>query len=227
MNGPGKRYARRFQRMLERYPRPDGRRWRGKDFEVATNGYVTGSYVTALKKGRIENPGIDRLRKISELMGAPFELWLEEPEDWGRAAHDAGNPEASESLADLINHLFEVLVNAKTGEPYSNREASAMTQGRLSEEEIRRMREGELRNPTRGQLLALSDAFDIDPSYWFGRGKRKPVLDSELAEALRNDKTYALLHKSLGLDDVDKDIVMTLMDQLEAREKPGGGKKGT
>jgi transcriptional regulator with XRE-family HTH domain len=195
--GSGRHYAQRFARMLELYPHPAGRRWRGKDFEIATNNYVTGSYITALKKGRIENPGVERLRAISEIMGAPFEMWLEEPEDWRRTAGEAGAPEGgSEALKDLIEYLFGALVDERSGE---------------------------LQNPTRGQLLALSDAFDIDPSYWFGRGQRKPVLDSELSDALRNDKTYALLNKSLSLDDADKDIVMALMEQLEARR--GRGKR--
>lgn len=210
--------------MLKLYPHPAGREWRGKDFEIATNKYVNGSYITALRKGRIENPGVDRLRKISEVMGAPFEMWLGEPEGWEHSTRETGAPRgASDTLADLINHLFEVIVDERSGEPYSNRAVSSMTHGRLGEDEIARMRSGELQNPTRGQLLALSDAFDIDPSYWFGRGDRKPVLDSELAEALRDDKTYALLNKSLSLDDADKDIVMTLMDQLETRRGPGRG----
>jgi transcriptional regulator with XRE-family HTH domain len=210
--------------MLKLYPHPEGREWRGKDLEIATNKYITGSYITALRKGRIDNPGVDRLRKISEVMGAPFEMWLGEPEGWERAPREAGTPEGgSDSLADLINHLFEVIVDERSGKPYSDRDVSSMTHGRLGEDEIARMRTGELQNPTRGQLLALSDAFDIDPSYWFGRGERKPVLDPELAEALRNDKTYALLNKSLSLDDADKDIVMTLMEQLETRRGPGRG----
>lgn len=220
----GRHYAQRFARMLELYPHPAGRQWRGKDFEVATNNYVTGSYITALKKGRIENPGVERLRTISEVMSAPFEMWLVEPEDWGRSPREAGVPEgASDTLADLIEHLFATIVDERSGRPYSNRDVSAMTHGRLAEDDIARMRSGELKNPTRGQLLALSDAFDIDPSYWFGRGERKPVLDSELADALRNDKTYALLNKSLSLDDADKDIVMSLMEQLEARRGRGKG----
>ncbi len=224
MTSSGRHYAQRFARILKLYPHPAGREWRGKDFEIATNKYVSGSYITALRKGRIDNPGVDRLRKISEVMGAPFEMWLGEPEGWENTPREAGVPEGgSDSLADLINHLFEVIVDERSGKPYSDRDVSSMTHGRLGEDEIARMRSGELQNPTRGQLLALSDAFDIDPSYWFGRGERKPVLDPDLAEALRNDKTYALLNKSLSLDDADKDIVMTLMEQLETRRGPGRG----
>ena len=225
MTSSGRHYAQRFERMLELHPHPEGRRWRGKDFEVATNGYVNGSYITALRKGRIDNPGVGRLRKISELMGAPFELWFGETEGWKHASREAGVPAGdSDTLSDLINHLFDTIIDEKSGKPYSNSDVSSMTQGRLGKEEIARMRCGDLHNPTRGQLLALSDAFDIDPSYWFGRGRRMPVLDSQLAEVLQNDKTYALLHKSLTLDNADKDIVMTLMEQLAIRRETGEGR---
>ena len=239
MDGHGRYYAERFKKMLLLYPHPSGRTWRGKDFEDATNGYLTGSYITALRKGRIPNPGVQKLKKIAEVMGAPFDLWLEDPEDWERDARAYLAPDhpahetsktanrgagaetsVSSTLAGLLSRLFGEVRNETTGDPYTNREVSALTQGRLSEDEVRRMREGDLINPTRGQLLALSDAFDIDPSYWFGRGSRRPVLTPDLAEALKDDKNYAILHKSLGLRDSDKDIVMVLMEQLRGREEP-------
>ena len=218
--GAGEHYAEKFRHLLKSYPRPGGGRWRGRDLERATNGFVNGSYVTALKKGRIDRPGLDKLRRIAEVMGFPFELWLEYPSDWKLSPESTGQAEdASGTLAGLLNHLFETLVDPESGRPYTNAEISAATQGRLSDTEIAQMRAGELRNPNRDQLLALSDAFDIDPSYWFGRGERRPVLRPELAEALRNRRTYALLHKSLDLDEGDKDIVMVLMEQLSRRQE--------
>lgn len=243
MGAQGRYYAERFKKMLRLYPHPSGRSWRGRDFEEATNGFVVGSYITALRKGRIDNPGVQKLKSIADVMDAPFDLWLEEPEDWKRRARtyldderyestalgavirEGGpigteEPSGSSTLADLLNRLFDEVRNEATGEPYTNREISALTQGRLSEDEVRLMRGGDLSNPTRGQLLALSDAFDIDPSYWFGRGSRRPVLNPDLAEALKDDRNYALLHKSLGLRDSDKDIVMVLMEQLRGREEP-------
>lgn len=219
--GSGRHYAEKFQRLLELYPRPAGGKWRGRDLERATNGFVNGSYVTALKKGRIDRPGLDKLRRIAEVMGFPFELWLEDPPDWTHPPEAAvRTDDESGSLADLLNHLFETLLEPKSGRPYTNVEISTLAQGRLGAEEISQMRAGDLRNPTRDQLLSLSDAFDIDPSYWFGRSERRPVLQPELAEALRNRRTYALLHKSLDLDDGDKDIVMVLMEELGRRQEP-------
>jgi hypothetical protein len=48
--------------LLEAYRRGDGRRWwSGVELERATGSVVTRSYVTNLRKGRIENPGMDKL----------------------------------------------------------------------------------------------------------------------------------------------------------------------
>ena len=63
--------ARKFERLLEIYPHPDGRRWSGQEIDEATGGVVTRSYVTNLRKGRIENPGFEKLRAIAKVMELP------------------------------------------------------------------------------------------------------------------------------------------------------------
>ena len=62
--------------MLALYRKPDGSEWGGQDLERATGGAVTRSYVSNLKKGRIENPGLAKLEAIAEAMGFPPELWF-------------------------------------------------------------------------------------------------------------------------------------------------------
>ncbi len=42
---------------------------------------MTRSYVTSLRKGRIENPGFEKLRAIAKAMNFPPELWFEDVED--------------------------------------------------------------------------------------------------------------------------------------------------
>jgi transcriptional regulator with XRE-family HTH domain len=42
---------------------------------------VTRSYVTSLRKGRIENPGFEKLRAIAKAMNFPPELWFEDVEN--------------------------------------------------------------------------------------------------------------------------------------------------
>jgi proteasome lid subunit RPN8/RPN11 len=60
--------ARKFERLLETYRREAGRRWSGIELERATGGVVTRSYVTNLRKGRIENPGMDKLAASAAAM---------------------------------------------------------------------------------------------------------------------------------------------------------------
>ena len=75
------RIAQKFDHFLETYRRPDGSRWGGQDLYNATGGVVTRSYVSNLRKGRIENPGFEKLRAIAKAMGFPPELWFEDAED--------------------------------------------------------------------------------------------------------------------------------------------------
>ena len=49
-----------------------------KALHDATGGAVTRSYVTSLRKGRIENPGSEKLKAIARAMGFPLELWFED-----------------------------------------------------------------------------------------------------------------------------------------------------
>ena len=72
------RIAQRFECLLDAYRRPDGRRWGGKDLQDATGGIITKPYVTHLRKGRIENPGYEKLGAIAEAMDFPPELWFED-----------------------------------------------------------------------------------------------------------------------------------------------------
>ena len=58
---PAMRIAQKFERFLETYRRSDGTRWGGQDLHDATSGVVTRSYVSNLRKGRIENPGYEKL----------------------------------------------------------------------------------------------------------------------------------------------------------------------
>ena len=66
----------RFLRLLTLYRKPDGSAWGGQDLEDATGGAVTRSYVSNLKSGRIENPGLAKLEAIAGAMGFPPQLWF-------------------------------------------------------------------------------------------------------------------------------------------------------
>jgi transcriptional regulator with XRE-family HTH domain len=61
----------KFERLLNAYRREDGAKWSGMELERATGGIVTRSYVTNLRKGRIENPGMEKLWALARVMGFP------------------------------------------------------------------------------------------------------------------------------------------------------------
>jgi transcriptional regulator with XRE-family HTH domain len=70
--------AHKFEHLLETYRRPDGRAWSGAELAKATGGVVPRSYVTNLRKGRIENPGYEKLRAIAKAMGFAPQVWFED-----------------------------------------------------------------------------------------------------------------------------------------------------
>ena len=76
--------AQKFEQFPKLYRRPDGSRWGGQDLHDATCGVVTRSYVASLRKGRIENPGFEKLNAIAKAMGFPPELWFEDVENLGK-----------------------------------------------------------------------------------------------------------------------------------------------
>lgn len=66
----------RFLRLLALYLRPDGGEWGGQDLERATGGIVTRSYVSNLRAGRIDNPGLTKMQAIAAAMGFPPAMWF-------------------------------------------------------------------------------------------------------------------------------------------------------
>jgi hypothetical protein len=63
--------AQKFEHLLDTYRRLDGHRWTGQQLDEATGGVATCSYVTNLRKGRIESPGYEKLAAMAKAMGFP------------------------------------------------------------------------------------------------------------------------------------------------------------
>jgi transcriptional regulator with XRE-family HTH domain len=83
----------RFGRLLAVYRRPDNSGWGGQDLEEATGGAVTRSYVSNLRNGRIENPGLAKLEAIAGAVGFPPQLWFGDAEERAPEAALAVAPE--------------------------------------------------------------------------------------------------------------------------------------
>src|SRR5215204_2407473 len=201
--------AQKFEALLERYRHPDGRRWSGKELDEATGGVVTRSHVTNLRKGRIENPGYEKLIAIAKAMGFAPEVWFEEGLGQGRSIEQA---EESRGVASRLEHVFEVIRNPKRGEPYTNAEVARMTLGDLSEE-VERIRTGAISDPTVGQVTALASVFGVEPSYLLDRGKSS-LLDEELVQALRDEDVRAITRESSRLPDGEKRLVLGIVRQF-------------
>ena len=212
--------AQRFEYFLETYHRPDGSRWGGQDLHKATGGVVTRSYVSSLRKGRIENPGFEKLRAISKAMGFPPELWFEEGIGEGTPVEP---PKGSRDIAERVEHLFWVVKNQRTGQPYTNAEVARLSAGDLTEEEVERIRSGRIADPSVRQVAALANVFGVPPSWFLDREERPALLDEEVLESLRDEVAGAILREAIRLPERERKIVLGIVRLFgEQRDEFGG-----
>jgi hypothetical protein len=170
---------------------------------------VTRSYVTNLRKGRIENPGYEKMRAIAKAMGFAPEVWFEDiPPDGARV-----RPDEDQGVAGRVEHLFSVVRHPRTEESYTNAEVARMSAGGLTEEEVEGIRTGQVPDPTRGQVAALAAVFGVEPSYLVDR-KGPPPLDAELIEGMRDETTREITRRALRLPDREREIVLGIVRQF-------------
>src|ERR687897_2685475 len=198
--------AQKFEALLEIYRHPDGRKWSGQEIDEATGRVVSRSYVTNLRKGRIENPGYEKMRAIAKAMGFAPEVWFEDGLGEGLPI---GEAEESRGVAGRLEHLFEVVRNPKTGEPYTNAEVAHMTLGDLSQEDVEGIRTGAIGDPTVSQAAALAGVFGVEPSYLLDRGE--PPFDRELVEALRNTTVREATREISRLPEKERRLVLGIV----------------
>jgi transcriptional regulator with XRE-family HTH domain len=207
--------AQRFEGFLDAYRRPDGSRWTGQQLDEATGGIVPRSYVTNLRKGRIENPGYEKMLALARAMGFPPEAWFEDMPTGN--ARDA--PPEGRDLAARVKRLFDTVVHPGTGEPYTHAEVARMSVGGLTEEEVEGIRSGVIPDPTVGQVAALAAAFGIEPSYLVDR-KEPPPLDAELLEGLSDETTRQITREALHLPERERGIVLGIVRQFGGESPP-------
>jgi transcriptional regulator with XRE-family HTH domain len=210
--------SRKFERLLDTHRRPDGHKWTGQQLDEATGSVVPRSYVTNLRKGRIESPGYEKLVAIAKAMGFPPAAWFEEGVGHGpERAGDEGR-----GIAGKVEHLFDVVRNPKSGEPYTNAEASRMTLGDLSEGDVEGIRTAAVADPTVGQVAALAGVFGVEPSYLLDHGDAP--LDGELVEALRDEGVRETTREIARLSERERRLVLGIVRQFgEARGSDEAG----
>ncbi len=189
----------------------------GQDLQDATNGIVTRSYITNLRKDRIANPGYEKMAAIARAMGFPPGLWFE---DLGPGIQ----PDAAEkcqSLADRLDLLLNTITNDKTGSPYTDAEVARMSLGVLTESEVAGIRAGTISNPTVDKVVALSGIFGVEAGYFLDGAKEPPILDREALDILRDATTSAIARKSFHLPNPEKRMILNIIDELENARRAG------
>ena len=170
--------------------------------------------MSTLRKGKIDNPGFEKLRAIAKIMGFPPEMWFEDVKDLA-VADGVGRAEGRRGVGGRLQHLFGAIRNDRTGEPYTVAEVARMSMGDLTEEEVEGIRDGRIESPTVAQVLALSDVFGIHPSYFLeDDARQQPLLDEEAVRVLSNQKSRVIAHKSLSLSEGEKDMVLDMIEHL-------------
>ena len=223
----GPEVARRFRLLLDMFPRADGERWRGAEVEEASGGVVTGSYFSALIKGKFQRPGLIQLSALADVIGFPFELWRLPTELWeeyleqnpargsfrtvapGRPVPRV--PQGAE-LAALVEELF-------ARGPYTEKEVAIRSHGRLTVGQIEQMRSGEQTEaPPELQLITLSHIFGVPYTYWYGRGSKEHPYPAESYPPEDFDALDAAEYELVGvcrtLSHQHREAVMTLVQRL-------------
>jgi transcriptional regulator with XRE-family HTH domain len=211
--------SQKFERLLDAYRRPDGSKWTGQQLDEATGGVVTRSYVTNLRKGRIENPGYEKMRMMAKAMGFPPEAWFEDiSADGTWSARKEGR-----GVAGRVEHLFGAVVHPRSGEPYTSAEVARMSAGGLTEGEVEGIRTGKISDPTVGQVAALTAVFGVEPSYLVNR-EEPPPLDAELLEGLSDETTREITREALRLPERERGIVLGVVRQFASQSEAEDGR---
>ena len=87
--------------------------------------------------------------------------------------------------------------------------------GGLSEEEVRKIRTGEIPNPSVNHVVALADVFGVQPSYFLD-ARGPSFVDEEALEALQDETTSAILHRSARLSKGERDTILGIIQQFES-----------
>lgn len=218
--------ARKLERLLETFPHPDGTPWRGAEVEQETGGVVSQSYFSSLRKGRINRPGAEQLKAISEVMDFPLDLWHAEFEQWPRilqrrmsGSSSSGDGNSSRSIRENFHTIRQTVPNAKTKAPFTSEEISERSGGRVSAEEVRRIAEGDDEDPRHATIVALSEVFNVSTDYWHaGSTNRAPIFDTELLDALGADQGREVLRRWHRLSVGHRSMLLNVLENLEELE---------
>ena len=209
----------RLELLLETFRRADGERWALREIEEATAGAASASYLSSIRARRISRVGERQRAALARVMRFPVELWDAEPEEWPtilerkrRAVEEGSAPAAP--VADLLEELFLRARHPLTGSAFTDSSAAELSGGRLTEEEVGRLRRGEIPDPPEETFLALCDVFGVPRSYWYGPAT-PPRLDEPTSRFLSGPRRLRALHmRLLELPEQERDEIGDMMQAL-------------
>lgn len=127
----------------------------------------------------------------------------------------ASKAERAPSFADLLNHLFSTHTGAK-GRPFSLREVSEGTGGKLSIAYLSLLRRGgNVGLPSADKVKALSDFFSVDIGYFLGAEHSaglSEAIDPELVRALANPQVRDIALRASALTDVERQFIVQMLE---------------
>lgn len=74
-------WGRKFEQLRDKHRRDDGSKWSGSAIERASGGELNGRYISELRRGKIQDPGVNKLLSISKAMGFDPREWFEEDDE--------------------------------------------------------------------------------------------------------------------------------------------------
>ncbi|MFC7303230.1 helix-turn-helix domain-containing protein [Streptomyces monticola] len=128
----------------------------------------------------------------------------------------------SGSLADRLNHLFEVIHPAGR-RPYSNEEVATLLQEQggptVSGTYLWQLRTGRRDNPTKRHLEALADFFGVPVAYFFDDDVARRVgTELDTLRRLREAGVQHIALRAVGLSPKSMNAVLGMIDRVRELE---------
>jgi hypothetical protein len=248
VSSPYTSYADKFELLLEMFPFPDredavdpeDRKWRNSEIAQATMFRLSGSYLSQLRQGKIDDPSLKKLDLIGEVLGFPRELWAMEPEKWGESL--LRNDRRGLRPEDLTGPNFPKVLAKKMGLPGSGglprydtvsgeqvcntpQDVAARSRGRLTAEDVQAMLDGRQR-PSLTQILALTETLGVQRlSEWMDPldrvlqeeqdQKRKEQLRLKAESPAPSNKMQETTRK---ISDIQRRLLLRELETLEDHE---------
>ncbi len=118
----------------------------------------------------------------------------------------------------LVNYLFATRLSPE-GRPYTLREVSDATGGKLSSPYLSYLRTGKIANPPADRVQLLADVFGVDVGYFTGKysAPHAPVstTDEELWEALSKPLVREVAKRAARVSPGERALILEMLERAE------------